>query len=108
MSTPAATPRVKRNRKAEASSAKAVPLSLRIDPQTRLLIDRAADALGQTRTEFMLATARDRAAQVLLSQRLFVLNDADWADFANALDAPVPSNSKLKGLLARKPLWDRS
>jgi uncharacterized protein (DUF1778 family) len=108
MSTPAATPRVKRNRKAEASSAKAEPLSLRIDPQTRLLIDRAADALGQTRTEFMLATARDRAAQVLLSQRLFVLNDADWADFANALDAPVPSNSKLKGLLARKPLWDRS
>jgi uncharacterized protein (DUF1778 family) len=108
MGTPAATPRVKRNRKVEASSTKAEPLSLRIDPQTRLLIDRAADALGQTRTEFMLATARDRATQVLLSQRLFVLNDADWADFANALDAPVPSNSKLKGLLARKPLWDRS
>jgi uncharacterized protein (DUF1778 family) len=93
--------------KSAQKAAKGSSLSLRVDQQTRLLIDRAADALGQTRTEFMLATARSRATEILLNQRLFVLNHSDWASFVSALDAPMPRNAKLKALLAREPIWDR-
>lgn len=104
----------RRSRRTAAAKSKSAPkgpkgssLSLRVDPQTKLLIDRAADALGQTRTEFMLATARSRATEILLNQKLFVLNHSDWASFVSALDAPMPSNAKLKALLAREPIWDR-
>jgi uncharacterized protein (DUF1778 family) len=55
----------------------------------------------------MLATARSRATEILLNQKLFVLNHSDWASFVSALDAPMPSNAKLKALLAREPIWDR-
>jgi uncharacterized protein (DUF1778 family) len=83
------------------------PLSLRVDSETRSIIDRAASALGQTRTEFMLSSARERAIDILLDQRLFVLNDASWAAFVESLDNPPPPNPKLKALLARVPIWDR-
>jgi len=82
------------------------PLSLRVDSETRSLIDRAAAALGQTRTEFMLASARERAAEVLLNRTLFVLKGADWNAFVDALDNPPPPNSKLKALLARRGPWE--
>ncbi|HYD89535.1 MAG TPA: DUF1778 domain-containing protein [Vitreimonas sp.] len=87
---------------------KAAPMSFRIDAQTRGLLDRAAAAAGQNRTEFMLAALREKAAEVLLNQRLFTLNDADWDAFVARLDDPPPPNAKLKALLARTPVWDRS
>jgi uncharacterized protein (DUF1778 family) len=83
------------------------PLSLRVDRETRSIIDRAATALGQTRTEFMLASARERAIDILLNQRLFALNEASWSAFVEGLDNPPPPNAKLKALLARVPIWDR-
>jgi uncharacterized protein (DUF1778 family) len=107
MAAPATVSKPKRLRKAAVKPAKVEALSLRVDPQTRFLIDRAADALGQTRTEFMLATARSKATEILLGQRLFALNGAEWSDFTSALDASTPANAKLKELLGRKPAWDR-
>jgi uncharacterized protein (DUF1778 family) len=97
----------------QASKAKApvtpkgdAPLSMRVDSETRSLIDRAATALGQTRTEFMLASARERATEVLLNRTLFVLKGADWNAFVDALDNPPPPNAKLKALLARRAPWE--
>lgn len=81
-------------------------LSLRIDQTTRGLIDKAAEILGQTRTEFMLTSARERATEVVLNQTLFRLNDTDWSAFNEALDNPPPANAELKALLARKAPWD--
>ncbi|MGD9981130.1 MAG: DUF1778 domain-containing protein [Hyphomonadaceae bacterium] len=82
-------------------------MSLRIDDATRDLIDRAAAVSGQNRTEFMLTLLREKAAEVLLNQRLFTLNDADWNAFVKRLDDPPPPNAKLKALLARTPIWDK-
>jgi uncharacterized protein (DUF1778 family) len=81
-------------------------LSLRIDQTTRGLIDKAAEILGQTRTEFMLTSARERATEVVLNQTLFRLSGADWAAFTEALDNAPPANAELKALLARKAPWD--
>ena len=94
--------------RAKRTAPKTTPmLSFRMDAETRDLIDRAASAVGQNRTDFMVTTLRERAIEVLLSQRLFTLNEADWAAFAARLDDPPPPNAKLKALLARTPLWDR-
>ena len=94
--------------RAKRTAPKTTPmLSFRMDAETRDLIDRAASAVGQNRTDFMVTTLRERAIEVLLSQRLFTLNEADWAAFAARLDDPPPPNAKLKALLAREPVWDR-
>jgi len=45
-----------------------VPLNMRIKPATRNLIDRAAELLGKTRTDFMLEASERRAEEVLLDR----------------------------------------
>ena len=81
-------------------------INLRIDAQTRQLIDDAAAILGKTRTEFMVENARQMAIDVLLDQRLFVLNPERYSAFMDALDnAPAPG-PKLRKLLRRAPAWE--
>src|SRR5512145_2166124 len=63
-------------------------INLRIETQTRRLIDDAAAILGKTRTEFMIESARRQAIDVLLDQRLFVLDPDRYDAFMSALDNP--------------------
>jgi uncharacterized protein (DUF1778 family) len=101
-----------RTNAAEAALAAGAPrsgtkgsINLRIEPQTRQLIDDAAAALGKTRTEFMIDSARAQAIDVLLDQRLFVLDAERYDAFMHALDnAPAPG-PRLRALLRRKPAW---
>ena len=80
-------------------------INLRIETQTRHLIDSAAAVLGKTRTEFMIDSARALAIDVLLDQRLFVLESARYDAFIPALDNPPAPGPKLRALLRRTPAW---
>ena len=80
-------------------------INLRIETQTRQLIDEAAAILGKTRTEFMIESARQQAIDVLLDQRLFVLDPDRYDAFMRALDNPPAPGPKLRSLLRRKPAW---
>lgn len=80
-------------------------INLRIEAQTRRLIDDAAAVLGKTRTEFMIDSARALAIDVLLDQRLFVLDPARYDAFVQALDNPPAPGPKLRALLRRTPAW---
>jgi uncharacterized protein (DUF1778 family) len=80
-------------------------INLRIETQTRELIDDAAAVLGKTRTEFMVESARRQAIDVLLDQRLFVLDPERYDAFMNALDKPPAPGPKLRSLLRRPPAW---
>jgi uncharacterized protein (DUF1778 family) len=82
-------------------------INLRIESQTRQLIDHAAAILGKTRTEFMIESARQQAIDVLLDQKLFVLEPARYDAFVSALDHPPTPGPKLKSLLRRVPAWRR-
>lgn len=81
-------------------------INLRIEAQTRGLIDEAAALLGKTRTEFMVESARSQAIDVLLDQRLFALDGASFDGFVDALDNPPAPGPKLRALLRRKPAWE--
>lgn len=83
-------------------------INLRIDAHTRRLIDDAAAILGKTRTEFMIESARREAIDVLLDQRLFVLDAARYDAFMHALDNPPPPGPKLRSLLRRAPAWQKT
>lgn len=82
-------------------------INLRIEASTRQLIDDAAAILGKTRTEFMIESARRQAIDVLLDQRLFVLDSQRFDAFMYMLDNPPAPGPKLRSLLRRVPAWQK-
>jgi uncharacterized protein (DUF1778 family) len=80
-------------------------INLRIETNTRQLIDDAAATLGKTRTEFMVESARRQAVDVLLDQRMFTLDSDRYDAFLHALDNPPAPGPKLKSLMRRIPAW---
>ena len=80
-------------------------INLRIEIGTRQLIDDAAAALGKTRTEFMVESARRQAVDVLLDRRLFSLDAEHFDSFLRALDSPPAPGPKLRELMNRKKAW---
>jgi len=84
-----------------------ISINLRTDVSSRDLIDRAADALGKNRSEFMLEAARREATEVLLDRRLFLLDDKAFRRFTAALDAPPTKNPRLQRLLRTRAPWER-
>ena len=84
---------------------KAGALSIRVDDATCRFIDRGAEIAGQSRSEFMIQAARERAEEILLNQRLFVLTAPEWDAFNAAIDDPPASNAALKELMSSPAPW---
>lgn len=89
------------------ATARNTVINLRADEPRRSLIDRAAEAVGKNRSEFMLDAATREATTVLLDRRFFQLDAATFKRFAAALDAPPADNPRLRKLLAKRAPWER-
>jgi uncharacterized protein (DUF1778 family) len=83
-----------------------VTINLRANRRQRALIDRAAEALGKNRSDFMLEAACREAGAVLADRRFFLLDERTYRRFTAALDKPPAENPRLRRLLARAP-WER-
>ena len=59
-------------------------INIRVKPRQRDVIDRAARALGKSRSEFILDTACREAETVLLDRRFFTLDDTPWLGYQNS------------------------
>ncbi|MGH9374143.1 MAG: DUF1778 domain-containing protein [Vicinamibacterales bacterium] len=82
-------------------------INLRVDEPHRAPIDRAAEAVGKTPSEFILDAAIREAATVLMDLRQFQFDRRAFKQFAAALDAPPADNPRLRELLSRKAPWER-
>lgn len=82
-------------------------LNLRIKPELRLLIDRAADATGRNRTDFVLGAARRAAEEALLDRTNFVVDPKTYAEFVARLDAPPRPNARLRRALQTPAPWEK-
>nr|WP_314875352.1 DUF1778 domain-containing protein [uncultured Pseudomonas sp.] len=81
-------------------------LNIRVDVQTRDLIDAAVDVLKMDRTSFILDAASKRAQEVIMDQQVFRLSDEAFDRFEEALSAkPLSENQCLQTLLNRKTRW---
>jgi uncharacterized protein (DUF1778 family) len=79
-------------------------LNLRVSPTVRNLIDRAAEALGTTRTDFILGAARRAAEETLLERAIVAVSPGAYAEFLARLDAPPqPSAALIKTMQAPLP-----
>ena len=82
-------------------------INLRATQKQKTLIDRAAEALGRSRSDFMLESSCRAAETVLLDRCYFTLSDDAFQRFTAMLDKPPASNPKLQRLLRTKAPWDR-
>lgn len=83
-----------------------VKINIRAQQTQRDLIDRAAEAIGKNRSDFMLEVACREAEAVLLDRRFFGLEDEKFQQFLELLDAPPKGNEKLRALLTTKAPWE--
>jgi uncharacterized protein (DUF1778 family) len=91
----------------QAQRKEAVSINIRARVQQRDLIDQAAERLGRSRSDFMLAAACREAEDVLLDQAFFTVNAGTFAKFQAMLDRPLPPTDKLRRLLKTKAPWDK-
>lgn len=91
----------------EQQGAKRATLSIRIKPELRGLIDRAAHLLGKNRTDFVLDAARHAAEDALLDRTIFTVSPTAYREFLARLDAPPKPNARLRRSLATRPPWER-
>lgn len=91
---------------ADTAAPERISINLRTDATSRDLIDRAAEALGKNRSEFMLEAARREATSVLLDQRLFLVDEKAFQQFTAALDASPTDNRHLRRFLHTRAPWE--
>jgi uncharacterized protein (DUF1778 family) len=80
-------------------------IQIRASAATKAMLGRAAALRGQKLSEFMLESARLKAEEALLDQRIFFLDDRAHAAFLKLLDAPPKPSKALTALLKRRPAW---
>ena len=82
-------------------------LNLRIQPELRGLIDRAAELSGKNRTDFVLGAARQAAENTLLDRTVFSVSPKAYDEFLARLDAPPSPNDRLRRSLGTIAPWEK-
>ena len=85
---------------------KAERLHLRLDPAQKALLEAASAASGDSVSTFVLAAATEAATSVLADRRVFVLDDAQWRVFDEALRGPTRDVPGLRDLLSGATVLD--
>jgi uncharacterized protein (DUF1778 family) len=82
-------------------AAKTARRNIRVSPSDDRLFRDAAAALGESVTEFLVESARERAEMVLADRARFALDDDAWDAFTTALERPVQENAAVVALMRR-------
>jgi uncharacterized protein (DUF1778 family) len=93
-------------RAASPAAAARGTLNIRIKPEVRGLIDRAAALAGKNRTDFVLDAARRAAEETLLDRTLFVVSPKAYREFLARLDAPPKPNERLRKSMRTPAPWE--
>ncbi len=76
-------------------------LQIRVGPEEKRLLERAAAAAHLSVSAFVLQSAAAQAAEVLADRSLIVLGAEASAAFSDALEAPATVNDRLAAALSR-------
>lgn len=80
-------------------------IQIRASVETKAILNRAAAGRGQTLSEFVLDSARRRAEDSILDQRVFFLDAKAHEKFLAMLDNPAKPSKALRARMRRKPSW---
>ena len=90
-----------------APEVKRETLNIRIKPEERSLIDRAAKTRGKNRTDFILDAARLAAEEALLEQLVMTVSPQAYEQFLARLDMPPQANDRLRKTMQTGAPWER-
>lgn len=90
-----------------APEAKRETLNIRIKPEVRDLIDRAAKARGKNRTDFILDSARIAAEEALIDQVIVSVDSQAFKLFQARLDMPPQPSPRLLKTMTTPAPWER-
>jgi uncharacterized protein (DUF1778 family) len=76
-------------------------LEARISPETKALLQKAADLEGRTLTDFVVASVQAEACRVIEKHQMLKLSIEDSEAFVDALLNPLPPNDALKAAAKR-------
>jgi uncharacterized protein (DUF1778 family) len=88
------------------SASKQTRLNIRASEQDKDLIERAANALEMSVSEFVLQRAVAEAQAILADRTQFRLSPRQWREFCQALDAPPRPLPELQKLLNTPGVFD--
>jgi len=88
------------------TDAKRETLNIRIKPEVRDLIDRAAKSRGKNRTDFILDSARLAAEDTLLDQVIMAVSPQAYEQFQARLDMPPNANDRLRQTMQTPAPWE--
>jgi len=88
------------------TEAKRETLNIRIKPDVRDLIDRAARYRGKNRTDFILDSARLAAEDALLDQVILTVSPQAFEQFLARLDMPPNPNDRLRKTMLTSAPWE--
>lgn len=91
----------------QPTESKRETLNLRIKPELRGLIDRAASLTGKNRTEFVLEAARLAAEDALMDRTVLEVDPRTYSEFLARLDAPPEPNDRLRRTLETPAPWEQ-
>lgn len=80
-------------------------INIRATDEERAVIDYAASLVNKNRTDFIIERAVHEAQNIILDQRVFVLDDVRYQAFIRQLEAPVQNVEGRQRLMDVKPEW---
>jgi uncharacterized protein (DUF1778 family) len=89
-------------------SSKSERLNLRLTSEQDAVLRRAAQAKGESLSDYVLRHAVDAASSDLADRRLFVLDDRQWRALRKRLDAPERPARRLRTLLSEPSVLDNN
>jgi uncharacterized protein (DUF1778 family) len=76
-------------------------LQVRLDAESKSVLQRAASYRHKTVSQFVLATALEEAEKVIRENEIVTLSGPDWKIFYDALTNPPPPNPALRKAFAK-------
>ncbi|NOR24850.1 MAG: DUF1778 domain-containing protein [Desulforhopalus sp.] len=82
-------------------------LNIRIKPEERNLIDRAARIRGKNRTNFILDAVRLAAEEALYNQTIILASPNAYTKFLKQLDKKPSPNARLRKTMQTPGPWEK-
>jgi uncharacterized protein (DUF1778 family) len=83
-------------------------LNIRIKPEERNLIDRAARMRGKNRTDFILDAVRLAAEETLYNHAVIMADPETYAKFLTQLDMQPCPSARLRKTMQTPAPWDKA
>ena len=83
-------------------------LNIRIQPEERNLIDRAAKVRGKNRTDFILDAVRSAAEEALYNQTIILTGHEAYEKFLTLLEMQPSPNARLLKTMQTPAPWDKA